>query len=286
MVYVVPISGTIFGRACRLRGRATESEASRFASGIEERAVKVWFENPAEPARLVLAWQAPDGVQDRRRWQVGQLERKALDVQFRYFEGIEFEAANSGRSVDDLRKQGFVSFPAFDYAPGRVFSDRVMETFSRRIPPRSRADFSRYLEYFSIDANQAVSELALFAITEARLPGDGFSLVDPLDPALESGEVSFEIAGFRHEASGIVPEVGQSLRLCPEPNNVHDENAVQVFLGEQRIGYVNRIQAPVVGRWLDERDLDCVVLRFNGRPGSPRAYGLIRLFPRQRELAA
>ena len=75
--------------------------------------MKVWFQNPAEPSRLVLAWQAPDGVDDRRRWQVGQLERSADSVRFRYFAGEEFEASNAGRSLADLRQQGFVSFPAF-----------------------------------------------------------------------------------------------------------------------------------------------------------------------------
>lgn len=248
--------------------------------------MKVWFENPAEPAQLVLAWQAPDGVDDRRRWQVGQVERGTEGVQFRYFQGREFEVANAGRSVEDLRRQGFVSFPAFEYSPGRIFTDKVMETFGRRLPPQSRSDFARYLEYFSIRPSEAPSGLTLFALTEARLPSDGFSLVDPLDADLASGEVPFEIAGFRHEAASVIPEVGQPLHLVPEPANKHDENAIQVFLGSERIGYVNRIQAPVVGRWLDTRNLECVVLRFNGRPGAPRAYALLRLSPRLSTLAA
>lgn len=248
--------------------------------------MKVWFKNPAEPAQLVLAWQAPDGVEDRRRWQVGQVERGAGGIQFRYFEGREFETANAGRSIDAMKRQGFVSFPAFEYHPGKIFTDKVMETFGRRLPPPSRADFARYLEYFSIQPSQAPSGLTLFALTEARLPSDGFSLVDPLDPNLISGEVPFEIAGFRHEAKSVVPEVGQSLRLTPEPTNEHDENAIQVFLGGDRIGYVNRIQAPVIGQWLNTRDLECVVLRFNGRPGAPRAYALLRLASRLSNLAA
>ena len=161
-----------------------------------------------------------------------------------------------------------------------------MSTFGRRLPPRSRADFDRYLEYFSIPPSRAPSDLTLFALTEARLPGDGFSLVDPLDPNLTAGEVPFEIAGFRHEKATKEPKVGQSLRLVPEPTNLHDENAIQVFLDDERIGYVNRIQAPVVGEWLASRDLDCVVLRFNGRPGAPRAYALLRLHPRRTDLAA
>lgn len=248
--------------------------------------MKVWFHNPTEPIQLVLAWQAPDGAEDRRRWQVGQVERGADGVQFRYFQGSEFEAANAGRSVEAMRRQGFVSFPAFEYSPGKIFTDKVMETFGRRLPPQSRSDFARYLEYFSICPNEAPSGLTLFALTEARLPSDGFSLVDPLDPDLTAGEVPFEIAGFRHEAKAVVPEVGQPLRLVPEPTNEHDGNAIQVFLGGQRIGYVNRIQAPVIGQWLGTRDLECVVLRFNGRPGAPRAYALLRVAPRVSTLAA
>jgi hypothetical protein len=225
-------------------------------------------------------------VKDRRRWQVGQIERKAAGVQFRYFKGAEFEAANAGRSVEDMRLQGFVSFPAFEYSPGAIFAEKVMKTFERRLPPQSRSDFARYLEYFSIRPSEAPSGLTLFALTEARLPSDGFSLVDPLDPDLTTGEVPFEIAGFRHEAKAVIPQVGQPLRLVPEPTNEHDANAVQVFLGDERIGYVNRIQAPVVGQWLDTRELECVVLRFNGRPGAPRAYALLRLQPSRGTLAA
>lgn len=286
MVYDVPISRVLLGRKSGLRGCATESEANRSAGGFEECAVKVWFQNPAEPAQLVLAWQAPDGVEDRRRWQVGQVERKVDGVQFRYFQGREFEIANAGRSVEDMRRQGFVSFPAFEYSPGRIFTDKVMETFERRLPPQSRSDFARYLEYFSIPSGEAPSGLTLFALTEARLPSDGFSLIDPLDPDLVAGEVPFEIAGFRHVAKTVVPEVGQPLRLVPEPTNEHDGNAIQVFLGNERIGYVNRIQAPVVGKWLEMREFECVVLRFNGRLGAPRAYALLRLAPRLSTLAA
>ncbi|VXA90523.1 HIRAN domain-containing protein [Brevundimonas sp. G8] len=248
--------------------------------------MKVWFQSPAKPAQLVLAWQAPDGVEDRRRWQVGMLDHQPACPQFRYFEGSEFEALNAGRSIEDMRRQGFVSFPAFDYTPGKIFTENVMSTFGRRLPPSTRSDFSKYLEYFSIPSDQAPTGLTLFALTEARLPGDGFSLVDPLDPDLVSGEVSFEIAGFRHEAGTSIPEVGQSLRLVPEPTNVHDKDAVQVFLGDHRIGYVNRIQAPVVGQWLNTREVECIVLRFNGRPGAPRAYALLRLSPRLNTLAA
>jgi hypothetical protein len=248
--------------------------------------VKVWFQDPAEPVKLVLAWQAPDGVEDRRRWQIGFLERGESAPQFRYLEGMEFKSANAGRSVEDMRRQGFVSFPAFEYVPGKVFKDRVMETFGRRIPPTSRSDFARYLEYFSIRPSEPVPEFTLFALTEARLPGDGFSLVDPLEPDLATGEVPFEIAGFRHEAKSVALEVGQTLSLVPEPTNEHDRHAIQVLLGDQRIGYVNRIQAPTIGQWLDTRTLECVVLRFNGRPGAPRVYAMLRISKPASKLAA
>lgn len=248
--------------------------------------MKIWIERPIEPRVLVLAWQAPDGVNDRRRWQIGELSWAGESLQFRYLSESELQDRNFGRSLESLRAAGCVGYPAFKFEPGRTFMEDVSETFERRMPPKSRADFGQYLQYFGVGPHTSVSTTELLGITEGRLPSDGFSLIDPLDIDMVMGQVTFEIAGYRHEAPEVIPEQGAQLTLTPEPENEWDSLAVAVYIGSTKIGFVNSIQAPVVGAWITTRALDCRLLRFNGRSGSPRAYALLNVAPRGEQLAA
>lgn len=247
--------------------------------------MRVWIEQPVEPARLVLAWQAPDGQRDRRRWSVGEIHPTRTAV-FRYFTDDELAFHNEGRTDQDLRAAGFAGYPAFPFSLGAAFSDEVLSTFMRRLPPITRSDFGLYQDYFSIPPGTGLSAPILLALTEARLPGDGFSLIDPFDPSVDCCDAPFEVAGFRYEAGDARPPVGSELSLRPDFANVHDDQAVAVFWHEQRIGFVNRLQAPTVRSWLLERDVSCDLLRLNGRVGAPRAYARISVRPRVQTLAA
>src|SRR6185312_9652459 len=247
--------------------------------------MKAWIEHPVEPRQLMLAWQAPEGQKDRLRWAVGLVESRAADA-FRYFTAEEVSAHNNGRTVDQLKAAGFAGYPAFTYEPGRRFDSEILKTFMRRLPPANRGDFSKYQEYFSIRPGARLSGPMLLALTEARLPSDGFSLVDPLDAAAEVCDAAFEIAGFRYEAGSRDLNVGDPLLLIPEPTNEYDPNAVAVFWNGSRIGYVNRLQAPTIAKWLESRKVSSDVLRKNGRADAPRAYAKISVRPRRQHLAA
>jgi hypothetical protein len=247
--------------------------------------VKVWIEKPMEPARLFLAWQAPEGQTDRLRWAVGVIDNGPRQT-FHYFDADELPLHNAGRGLDRLKVAGFVGYPAFPFEAGRWFDTDILKTFLRRLPPISRGDFNQYQDYFSIRPGSSLSGPVLLALTEARLPSDGFSIVDPLDPEAAECDSVFEIAGYRYEGAGRDLEVGDDLTLKPDPSNAHDPNAVAVYSGSDRVGFVNRIQAPAVGRWLSSRSVTCQVLRKNGRADAPRAYALISVRPRPEYLAA
>jgi hypothetical protein len=247
--------------------------------------VKAWIEHPLEPSKLFLVWQAPEGQQDRLRWAVGMIESRDLEI-FRYFSAEELQTHNNGRTVDRLKAAGFAGHPAFPYEPGRCSDVDILKTFLRRLPPASRSDFDQYLEYFAIRPSSAISGLQLLALTEARLPSDGFSLVDPLDGAAEVCDAVFEIAGYRYESTGGTLDVGDELTLQSDPTNTHDPNAVAVHRLGNRIGFVNRLQAPTVCKWLATRSLACEVLRKNGRVEAPRAYAKIAVRRNPQHLAA
>lgn len=248
-----------------------------------------WIEEVGQTDRLILAWQAPDEVADRVRWAIGELAKTPRGAQFRYYDGEEFRGLNGGRSQDDLRAAGYFGYPAFDRradASG-VFHDGVLDAFMRRLPPAKRSDFPRYLEHFRLRASTDVSPFSLLGITEARLPSDGFSLVDPLDPNEPSRDVIFEIAGHRHNVTCRDRLVeGQPVDLVLDPTNEHDINAIRVEANGELIGHVNRFQAPTVGRWLNERAVSAWLLRLNGTPEKPRAFAFVKVRPLKGRQAA
>jgi hypothetical protein len=241
--------------------------------------MECWIEHPQEPKQLLLVWQAPAGVSDRLRWAVGRLYPDADSTSFTYLEGEEFQALNLGRPEEQLRACGFAGYPAFDRKrrPESGGWSDALQTFLRRVPPRRRPDFGAYLEHHLVKADVCLSPMALLAVTEARLPSDGFSMVDPLDPSEMTVDFVFEIAGFRHAGQmGIQVQEGQSLMLTPESNNRWDPFATEVIADGVRIGYVNRLQVSTIRHWLGTRDLQCCIARLYGHKDSPRAYALAR----------
>jgi hypothetical protein len=247
-----------------------------------------WIERVTEPRRLFLAWQPSNLDADRFRWVVGILEPRGSDGVLRYVEsGQEFSALNSGRSFEQLAALGYQGYPAFN--PRRaIHEDGVVATFMRRLPPRSREDFFEYTRQFRLKPNAEVSDFALLAVTEAKLPNDGFSLVDPLDPASDWCDLMLEIAGYRHYAPKLLSpiSVGDSVSLMPEPSNKFDPSAVKICRDNLTIGYVNRLQADTFRCWLANHRLSATIERLNGRPDRPRAFVFVRVRPRRASAAA
>ena len=251
--------------------------------------MQFWIECPPEPKELLLVWQAPSEFPDRLRWAVGRLRYYGSVLGFAYLEGDEFRALNLGRSETDLASANFSGYPAFDRMrrPEIGYWDNALPTFLRRVPSRGRKDFDAYLEHHRVHSAAPLSPLALLAVTEAHLPSDGFSLIDPLDAAAKSVDFTFEIAGFRHRIVSC-PRLreGDQLELVPEPSNKWDGSAVQVLFCGSCVGYVNRLQAATIFRWLDAREVHCFVARLNGSQKSPRAYAFARVRPLLGALAA
>lgn len=248
-----------------------------------------WIEHPSQPSELILAWQAPDSVANRTRWAVGVLSKTPTGACFRYFDDSEIMHLNTGRTRAELDSYGYAGYPAFDFAkqPAGGFTDNVLDAFARRLPPASRPDFAGFLEHYRYRGGPSLSTMELLALTEARLPSDGFSLIDRLNPVADCIEVVFEIAGHRHNAGTrehLV--VGQPLTLAAHPDNEHDANAIRVEADGALIGHINRLQAESVGHWLRNRDISAWLIRLNGKPDAPRAFAFIQVRPKPKALAA
>lgn len=247
-------------------------------------------EHIAEPTRLLLTWQPPDTVRVRHRWAVAEVTQdpRCGTVNFRYItEDEEFRALNQGRGRDEIRALGYAGYPAFSQT--RDFHhEGVMEALMRRLPPRSRPDFRDFMMQFRVSPALDISDFALLGRTEAKAPGDGFSLVDPLRPDITRTELLLEIAGYRHYVFALEsrPTVGDKVLLEAEPTNAHDSGAVRiVFLGHT-IGYINRLQAPTFLHWLKHGSVRAVIERLNGRPERPRAFIFVSVEAGASQIAA
>jgi hypothetical protein len=247
-----------------------------------------WINQICEPRQLYLAWQAPDHLADRFRWAVAVISLMGDVCTLRYLApGEEFEALNQGRKFENAVALGYHGYPAFnlrrlEHAAG------VLETLMRRLPPRSRPDYEDYQRQFRIAPNAGVSDFALLGVTEAKLPSDGFSVVDPLNTEAEHCDLLLEIAGFRYYIGRLASplEVGQPVDILPEPENEHDPGAVKVQVRSEIVGYINRLQAPTFLKWVAERQVSGVLERLNGSGGHPRAFIFVRVRAAENKKAA
>ncbi len=239
-----------------------------------------WLERIIEPDRLVLAWQAPAG--DRFRWAVGLVGRDGSDARLTYLvPGPEFSKLNSGRSFDDLRDAGYVGYPAFRLE-SREHRDGVIQTLGRRLPPRSRSDFGNYSRHFRIPPDAGLSDFGLLGLTEAKLPNDGFSLVDPLNGRVDQCDLMLEVAGFRDYSAkiGRVIELGEPVQIVPEPASDHDPHAIMVRIGHAKVGNINRLQTAAFSAWLSDHIVKAWVERLSGKSGHLRLFIFVQVRPR------
>ena len=223
-----------------------------------------WIQHICEPSRLLLAWQSPDPSGERTRFAVAELVPDGADCILRYLEGPETQRA---------KELGFVGYPAFDIDQSE-HRGGVLAAFVRRIPPRVRSDFAAYKAQFRIKPELRLSDFALLAYTGAKLPSDGFSIVDTLEGTCPPCEFVLEVAGYRHYTDKLSPPpaIGAAVQLVAEPENVVDKSAIAMKVSGQIIGYINRLQTAAFHRWMRAKDIDAVVERLNGPTDRPRAY--------------
>lgn len=221
-----------------------------------------WIEHIIEPKRLLLTWQSKSG--DRMRRIIGELIRKEDDVLFQY--------NTSSKDFEEAKNLGFWHYEAFP--EDQKIYPLALDVFMRRLPPRSRGDFQKYLEAIRIPVNTGISNFALLGYSGAKLPDDDFSVVHPFDEATGSFELLTEVSGTRYYKDNFLDlQLGSCVELIPEPTNDRDENAIQVFYAGKKIGYINRGQQKSFALWMKQNKIEkAVIERINGSTDKPSIY--------------
>ncbi|MBF0612485.1 MAG: hypothetical protein G8345_14805 [Magnetococcales bacterium] len=223
-----------------------------------------------EPARLYLAWQAPDGTSH------GRTRRKVAEIFTQTNGPTILRYLKDSPDYQAAFQAGFSGYPAFGLEK-EVHDSGILETFLHRLPPQKRRDYKDFLRIWRLNPEVPLSPMALLGYAGAQLPGDGFSLVHPFDTGRPPFEILEEVAGFRHlphaaELLGSL-QVGQQVYLRAEPDNPYDPFAIRMELANQQLlGYVNRLQAPALHRWLQRPGINGLIDRINGTPSRPLIY--------------
>lgn len=229
-----------------------------------------FIEHIIEPTKLLLAWQSSDEKQ-RTHYVVAELNRIGDEITLTYLV-----------NTDDFRKaqnKGFESYPAFQDI--NKTHHNVLDAFMRRLPPRSRGDFSQYMEGLRLKPETQLSDFALLGYSGAKLPSDGFSIIHPFSNVNHACELLVEASGFRHiqkNHDGI--KINEEASFVKEFNDATQEEAIRIIINGKPIGYVTRGLLPTFFDWLNsERIIGAWIEKVNGTPGKPTVYLYVKISP-------
>jgi hypothetical protein len=229
-----------------------------------------YIEKIIEPKSLLLSWQAPESIDpDRRRKIVGILKKKEdNNISFQYLMGEDLLEANN------LGFDGYGNYNDFK----KIYEENVLEEFARRLPQKKRRDYNNYLKSLRIYPESNISDFALLGYSGALLPSDSFSLVHTFEGVEGNCQLLQEVAGFRFymntESGNIFMDIALSdpVNLEPDPSNEQDRNAVKIVFNGKKIGYINKVLAPTINRWLVSRDVKAHIEKVAGTIQRPRVF--------------
>lgn len=205
---------------------------------------------------IYLIWKEP---KTRQNYIVGQLSKNRR-YEFSY-----------GHDVEEATKKGFELLIPFDNINKVYKSDTLFPTFSSRLPDKKRRDIKKILSKYGL---REYDEYKLLKRSGARLPIDNLLFIDPILEDDKDVTRVFHIEGVRHHLgcegldcnNAINLEVGNKLKLVPEPENQYDVNAVKITDSKgNRIGYLPRYYSKSVTNLLKKGGIqyNCTVLEVN-----------------------
>lgn len=223
-----------------------------------------YIEHIVEPDRLLLSWQT---ASERLRMFVAELIRSGDD---------DANLVYLKESEDFLKAQSleFEGYPGFPIQKDAY--ENVLTSFMKRLPPRSRGDFGRFLGALRIKPDAKISNFALLGYSEAKLPDDDFTVIHPFKNASPPFELLLPVRGYRHHKEQL-PLADLSIDMQAgfevETENPKDPEAIKVVIDGVRVGYVSRGLTGSFHKWMQsDLTISAYVERINGAEQNPEIY--------------
>ena len=229
------------------------------------------IEHIVEPDKLLLSWQTPRGSQNRMRMFIAELIRTGDDATLLYL--------NDSKDFKKAKGLGFKAYPGYSIEQNK--HKNVLMSFLKRIPPRKRKDFDRFLNSLRIDPEMVdeISDFALLGYSRASLPSDEFTLIHPFNNARPPFELLTPVQGYEYYTQNIsYQEIkeGMEVTFTPEPNNPYDQDAIRMLIQNKTVGYVCRGLLASFHKWLNHGyNISASIERINGDPENPRLFVFI-----------
>lgn len=225
-----------------------------------------YIEHIVEPERLLLSWQTSQPGRERGRMFVAELIRKADDADLVYLlDSDEFRKAQS---------LGFKDYTGF--STEQRIHENVLFAFMKRLPPRSRGDFGKYLDSLRIRKDAEISDFALLGYSGARLPDDDFTVIQTFENAVPPFEFLLHVQGYRYYAEQLPFEsikLEQEATFQAEPENKVDPKAIKIIVGGAHLGYACRGLIESFHKWFEMGyKIDAGIERKNGTAEHPEIY--------------
>ena len=225
-----------------------------------------YIEHLVEPERLLLSWQTSIPGEDSQRMFVAELIRQGDDAKLVYLS----ESADFSRATD----LGFDDYPGFDIS--KTVYENVLPSFMKRLPPRSRGDFGRFLGALRIRSDAEISDFALLGYSGAKLPDDDFTFIHPFENAPPPFELMVEVQGYQYYQDAL-PQADLLTDMQAffeaEPDNPRDRQAIKILIGGLHVGYVCRGLTASFHDWIRRGlEISAYVERINGTEHKPKIY--------------
>ena len=222
-----------------------------------------YIEHIVEPDRLLLSWQAKS---ERLRMFVAELIRNGDDGNLVYLKESE--------DFSKAQILGFEKYPGFDTE--KEVHENVLGSFMKRLPPRSRRDFGRFLDALRIKSDAEISDFALLGYSGAKLPDDDFTVIHPFENASFPFEFILPVEGYQHYQEQLpLTELSEDMQADfeAEPDNEFDPEAIKIIINDVKVGYVSRGLTASFHKWMQSGlTISAYVERINGTGQYPKVY--------------
>lgn len=227
------------------------------------------IEHIYDPSRLLLVWHHSMPDKPRYNRVVGEILKDADEVSFKYLQNTDDYA--------EAKKEGFSGFPAFSAHKEQVFSEGVIDIFTRRLPSRKREDFSSYLKQYNLPNDFSGSDFSLLAYTGARLTNDKFEIIPDLADAESPIDFIVKASGTHYYQDAVSAcKEGDKILFELEPSNIFDTTAVKIICNNVQIGYINKAQSSGFTKLFNKGKLHASLMKLSINESKPTALILVK----------
>jgi hypothetical protein len=148
------------------------------------------------------------------------------------------------KNVDLAKKEGFSYFAGFSKID-LEYSENVLEILGQRITKSERNDLKEFYHFWSIDPSKKNDIFYMLGMTQGLLPTDNFEFLADFNPIKDQIIISEITSLSKSKIPSDLLTVGDELTFVREPNNSFDNNAVEIFSGQIKLGYLKTIHSKV-----------------------------------------